>query len=572
MIGTIRRHQKWLWGFIITATIVSFVAYFNPSSRYGGGSGAPSPSSAPDLGKIDGELITTQQLQAAEREAMLSVYFRTGTWPSPEDQNQKKQLVNIAEQGLVLQSLMKDYKISPTTEAAARFAKQLFRIPPDQPFPLDDFNRWVQNELARKGFLTGDDFDRFARHQAGQECLVALFGMSGQLITSKEAEFFYRRENQPMVTEIVAFPTTNFYGATAPTEAELQDYFTKHEADYRLPDRIQINYIVLSPSNYAAQADKILGTNVDDQVDAIYHRQGPDAFKDESGQPLSLAAAQIKIKEKLRNLTELQEARKDANALMLALSKGHDDAHPFAPSDLEKLARAKGLVAKTTEPFDEKNGMKDLDLPPRALHLLFSLRADAPDDPGRTMLYVSSPLVTDEAVYIAGLQQRIPSQLQALAIVRDQVVKDYRGSKALALAGEAGEKFADALHVGVMQGKSFDAVCAAQNVKPQSLPFFALTTTNVPPGLDKPSFQQLQEAVFPLPTGQSTRYIPVTDGGLVGYVKERLPVDEVRMEKELPYYLSRMREQRQSAAFAIWFNRQYQLRWLPPASGQSSPG
>jgi len=161
------------------------------------------------------------------------------------------------------------------------------------------------------------------------------------------------------------------------------------------------------------------------------------------------------------------------------LSEGHDDAHPYAPSDLEKLAKAKGLIVKTTEPFDEKTGSKDLDLPLRALHLLFSLRADAPDDAGKTMLYVSSPLVTEKAVYIAGLQQRLPSQLQTLAAVRDQVVKDYRESKAAALAAEAAGKFADALHIGLMQGQSFDAVCAAQNVKPQSLPFFALTTTNV---------------------------------------------------------------------------------------------
>jgi hypothetical protein len=569
MIGTIRRHQKWIWIAVITVTIFSFVIYFNPSSKYGGGSGSFS-APAPNLGSINGEPITPEQLQAAGREASLFYYFRTGAWPSSEPQ--KEQLRPMAQQFLMLQSLMNEYRISATTDAAARFAKEVFRIPPDQSLPLDKFNEWVQNELMRKGNLTRDDFDRFARHQAGQECLISLFGMSGQLITSKEAEFFYRRENQPMITEIVAFPTTNFFGATAPTDADLQDYFTKHEADYRLPDRVQINFLAFDPSNYTAQADKILGTNVDDRVDAIYHQQGPDAFKDESGQPLSAAAAQAKIKQQMRLIAGLQEARKDANALLLALAEGHDDAHPYAPSDLAKLAKARGLIVKTTEPFDEKKGCPDLDLPPRALHLLFTLREDAPDDPGKTMLYVSSPLVTEKGVYVAGLQQRMPSQLQTLAAVRDQALKDYRDSKALALAGEAGEKFASALQVGLLQGQSFDAVCAALNVKPQSLPFFALTTTNVPPGLDKPSFQQLQETVFALPTGQGTKYIPITDGGLVAYVKDRLPVDEARMTQELPYYLARMREQRQTAAFSQWLNRQFQLRFIPPPSDQSSPG
>jgi hypothetical protein len=570
MIGTIRRHQKWLWGVIIAATILTFVVYLSPSAQYGGGSGAPPSSAVPNLGSINGEPITLTQLQSAANEAELFYYFRTGAWPTSDEQ--RKQLEPLARQFLMLQSLMNEYKINPTTDAAARFAKQIFRIPPDQSLPLDEFNKWAQNELMRKGGLSVDDFNRFARHQAGQECLVALFGMSGQLITSKEAEFFYRRENQPMATEIVSFPTTNFFGATAPTEAELQDYFTKHEADYRLPDRVQINYIAFGPSNYTAQVDKVLGTNLDDKVDAYYHQQGADAFKDESGQPLSATAAQAKIKQKMRQMAGLQEARKDANAFLVALADGHDDTHPYTPSDLEKLAQAKGLVVKTTEPFDEKNGSKDFDLPPKALHMLFTLRENAPDDPGKTMLYVSSPLLGEEAVYVAGLAKRIPSQVQTLASVREEVTKDYRESKALTLAGEAGEKFADALHVGLMQGQSFDAICAAQNVKPQSLPPFALTSTNLPPGLDRASFQQLEETAFPLPTGQSSKYTPITDGGLVAYVKERLPVDETRMKQELPYFLANMRDKRQIAAFSEWLNRQFQLRYTPPPSEPGSAG
>jgi hypothetical protein len=566
MIGTIRRHQKWLWIVIIFATISTFVVYLSPSSRYGGGAG--SSTSAPDLGSINGEPVTPEQFQAALREAAIFYYFRAGVWPNSEEQ--KKQLAQLAQQSMVLQALMKEYKINATTDSAARFVKQVFRIPPDQSLPLDKFNEWAQKELMSKGALTVDDFDRFARHQSGQEALVSLFGMSGQLITAKEAEFFYRRENQPMVTEIVSFLATNYYGATAPTEAELQDYFTKHEADYRLPDRVRINYIAFNSSNYMGRADTILGTNVDGRVDTYYHQQGPDAFKDESGQPLSAAAAQAKIKEQMRYMAEMQEARKDANAFLLVWPHAHDDAHPYAPSDMEKLAKAKGFVVKTTEPFDEKKGSKDLDLPPRSMHLLFSLREDAPDDAGKSMLYVSSPLIGEKEVYAAGLQQRIPSQLQTLPAVRNQVLKDYRESKALALAADAGKKFASALQVAQKQGQSIEAVCAAQNLKPQSLPPFALTTTNLPPGLDKPSFQQLQEAVFPLPTGQSSQYIPITDGGLVAYVQHRLPVDEARMAQELPYYLARMREQRQTAAFSIWLDRQYRLRWTPPAREQTS--
>jgi len=570
MIGTIRRHQTWLWGVIIVATIFSFVYYLSPSTRYSGGGQGYRDNSSLNLGSINGEPITPEQLRAAEKEASLFFRLRSGAWPASEDQ--KKQVRRIAEQSLVIESILKDYKITATTDAAARFTKQMFGIPPGQSMPAEKLSEWVQTELMAKGNMTLDDFDRFARHQAAQEYLVSLVGMSGKLITSKEAEFFYRRENEPIVTEIASFPTTRYYAATAPTEAELQDFFTKHEAEYRLPDRVQINYVVFDPSNYMAKADQLLGTNADEKVDEYYHQQGAETFKDASGQPLSAADAQARIKKQMRMIAAFGEAKKDARAFVNALSEGRDSTHPYSPSDLEKLAKARGLTVKTTAPFDEKTGCKDLDLPAKGLHVLFSLREDAPDDTEKSMLYAPSPLAGETAVYVAGLNKRIPSQLQTLAAARDLVAGDYREAKAISLAGEAGNKFAGALQAGLMQGKSFDEVCAAEGVKPESLPPFALTTTNLPAGLDKASFQQLQEAVFSLPNGQSSKYIVTTDGGLVAYVKGRLPVDETRMKQEIPSYLARMRQQREYAAFSEWLSRQLQLRFVPPPEEQESAG
>ena len=119
-----------------------------------------------------------------------------------------------------------------------------------------------------------------------------------------------------------------------------------------------------------------------------------------------------------------------------------------------KLAKARSLPYKTTEPFDEKNGSKDLLLPAKAMRLLFSLRTEAPDDPERSMLYAPAPLLGDSNIYVAGLQRRLPSQVQPLTAVRDQVLKDYREAKALDLAKEAGEQFAGAAHSWVSTGRA----------------------------------------------------------------------------------------------------------------------
>jgi hypothetical protein len=268
----------------------------------------------------------------------------------------------------------------------------------------------------------------------------------------------------------------------------------------------------------------------------------------------------------------LTEARKDANAFLNDLAANHDDDHPFTTNDLFELAKTRGLTVKATEPFDEKNGCKEFDVPAKSLQVLFSLRESDPDDKERSLLYAPSPVLGDtNAVYVAGLQQRYPSQLQSLAEVHDAVVRDYRSAKSMELARTAGEKFAAAAQAGLAQGESFDSVCAGENVDPQTLPAFTLNTPSIPAITNRTEFTQLQGAAFNLLTGQSSKFMPTDDGGYVVCVKQRLAVDEDKMREDLPAYLAKMREQRQVAAFEQWFGREMQLHVVPPASEQREP-
>jgi len=268
MIGTIRKHQKWLWMVIIVATILSFLIYFTPNSRN------PSferSASGVNLGSVFGEAITPEQLRAAEQEGRIFFRLNYGEWPESEER--RKDVRRFAEQRLLLNAELEQFHIVPTPEAAARYTRQLLGIKPDDAVPADKILETLV-KLAREGNVSLEDFDRFARHQAGQEYLVALTGMSGQLITPQETEVFYRRENGPMETELVAFPATSYYATTTPTEKEIEDFYTKRQADYRVPDRIQINYVELKTSNYLARAQKLLGTNFNERVDQEYFQEG----------------------------------------------------------------------------------------------------------------------------------------------------------------------------------------------------------------------------------------------------------------------------------------------------------
>jgi hypothetical protein len=51
-----------------------------------------------------------------------------------------------------------------------------------------------------------------------------------------------------------------------------------------------------------------------------------------------------------------------------------------------------------------------------------------------------------------------------------------------------------------------------------------------------------------------------------------LPVDEALIKQQLPYYLARLRADRQMAAFQEWFGRQLQLHLVPIPTEKTGTG
>ena len=80
MIGTIRKHSKWMWGVIITATIGSFL-YWGANTRGGGNANY---SGRDSVGEIQGRPVTRQEYSDAMREMDLRFYFSSGSWPDSE--------------------------------------------------------------------------------------------------------------------------------------------------------------------------------------------------------------------------------------------------------------------------------------------------------------------------------------------------------------------------------------------------------------------------------------------------------------------------------------------------------
>jgi hypothetical protein len=593
MFGTFRKHSQLLWWVIIGGTIVSFVIFFNPTSKYGGGGGGGGEARTSDTGaSIEGRPITAEEFIDAKREELLFYFLQHGEWATEQKlQQQNYQLDQRAYQRVALNQKAKELGINPTAKAAARMVEEMFGAKAGETVTAETLVRFEQQNLA-PNHLTLEDFTRFAMHQAANQQLVSLFGMSGKLITPKEAEAFYVRENEPTVAQIAYFPLSNYMSQVNVTLQQATNFFKTNEANYWLPERVQIQYVKFPMSNYVAAADKDIAsnTNLSKEIDAYYLQRDPKSFIDTNKQIMTPEAAKAKIKADLRDNRALTFARTNANALIQDLITGHDDEHPFTLDDLQKVASAKGLKVNVTEPFDGRTGPKEFKPTQAFMRTAFSLSTNAPEDKSRSMTYAQSPIPIEDGWLVMGLKARFDAKHQDFAQVQAKVIDDMKQQQAFMMARSNGLAFEAKAMTAMNQGKGFDSVASANKVGLVTLPAFSLTgATNlqseaelkkmetVSPNVahllvDRNEFQQLVENVYTLQTGKISPYIPTMQGGYIVYLKARQPVDSEKLQKELPTYLARLRDQRANAAFAEWFQKQAQeMRLSIPQPQQRSP-
>src|SRR5262249_25942740 len=151
----------------------------------------------------------------------------------------------------------------------------------------------------------------------------------------------------------------------------------------------------------------------------------------------------------------------------------------------------------------------------------------------------------DNGAYIVGLKSRVPSRVTPLSEIQKQVADDYRESKALELARQAGQRFEDAAKEPASQTKNFEQLCKDEGVKFMKLPAFSLASNSVPDITNRYEAQQIGSVAYNMPTGKMSPFVPTSTGGFVLYVRQRLPVDESKMKEQLPAMMDRLRQQRE---------------------------
>src|SRR5437763_1771590 len=123
MFGTIRKHQSWLWGIIITITVICFVFFFSPANRGTGVTRGPA-----DFGAINGERIHEDDFLNARSEVDLQYFFMSGgSWISNEADAKKAgfDLEQRTYARLLLIQKEEQLGILVSSEMAGQFATEM---------------------------------------------------------------------------------------------------------------------------------------------------------------------------------------------------------------------------------------------------------------------------------------------------------------------------------------------------------------------------------------------------------------------------------------------------------------
>ena len=178
-----------------------------------------------------------------------------------------------------------------------------------------------------------------------------------------------------------------------------------------------------------------------------------------------------------------------------------------------------------------------------------------------------------DGIYLMAYKDKLPSAAPTLASVEEKVTEDYRKSQAQEMARTAGMSFARSVTNALAAGKTFKAAATEAKLEAVELPNFSLSTQELEKFEERVSLPMIKNSVAVLAAGKTTGFSATRDGGMVLYLKARVPVSEKKLKEEFPAFVEQIRESRENYAFSEWFGKQLEASGLTTqAPGQAPRG
>lgn len=541
MIGILRKHQQALAWVIAVVVIASFLVFFNPGQSSGRDSVRRS------YGTLYGKPLKGDEVREASRQAELASIVRFGGSETKEAKRARFNLNQETYQRLLLRAKTKELGIQVDDKAVATWIRENLKDPKTG---VVNYKAFVDRVLTPKGF-TSVDFEEYVRQDLALRHLIDVIGISAGMVTPREAEAEFRRENEKAHASLVVFAASNFVSGVKLDAVSLRQFYTNQLPNYRIPERMTVKYVRWESSNFLAKAEAQMGqiSGLAAKIEQFYNERGPDAFKDEAGVVMAKEAALALI----RKQSALAEAAKFSEASAREFANELYAMEPVKAENLAQLAATKGLTVHQSEPFTASGvapGLEDLATLGQEVAKL------TPEQP------FSTPISGMSGTVVAVLEKKIPSEVPPFEAVESRIREDKKRFDSREAARNAATSFAIALTNGLAQGKSLSEIAAAEKQHVIELAPFSLASESIPdlsPGLN---VSQIKDTVFNLKPGTASRMVTTFDGGMVAFLHSIEPVESAIVQAGLNAYVEEVRQRRRQEIVESWLRNEFQVSGL----------
>lgn len=541
MIGILRKYQQSLWWIVAIVVIASVLVFFQPGQ--GGARGALNRN----LPTLYGKPLLPEQVQEADRQARLAAIVRFGGEDSPEARKAGFNHVQETYQRLLLKAKIRDLGIRVDDAAVANWIRENLKDPKTGAL---DYTGFINRVLVPRNY-SAVEFEEYIRQDLSLRHLIDVVGVSAELVTPREAEGDFRQEYEQASASIVIVSSSNYLAGISSETPVLQQFFTNHLGEYRIPERFVVSYVRWEGTNYLATAEaemeKIPG--IAGKLEQYYTERGADTFKDENGAVLTKEAALNMI----RKQSALAEANRAASAAARDFANELYAMEPAAADNLAKLAEKKGLHLSQSAPFTEFGVVQGLEDFPRLGQDVAKLTPEQP---------FSRPLEGARGAIVVSLQGRLPFEIPPFSSVENRVRDDHRRFAAREAARNAGMAFAAAVTNGLAHGGNFRELADASKLTTIDLSPFSIASDSIVGLPENINPNQVKDTVFNLKPGTSSRFVPTADGGFIAFLKALNPVEESLVKAGLNSYVEDIRRRRRQEVIEAWLRHEMQSSGL----------
>ncbi|MCF7848686.1 MAG: SurA N-terminal domain-containing protein [Kiritimatiellales bacterium] len=502
--------SKVVWGIFLVVVIVAFVGVYTP------GSGRRSAQrqeqqEAQRAGTLFGKEIDRQEFNGAYRSiyilySMNSMMYGQRLEITPEVDTF---ITEQAWQWLATLKKARQLKISahPDEVRAMIESERIFQGQNGQ-FDANIYKRFANGFMASNR-MTEQDLERLYTEQVIIR-KVHNMAAQGALVTEAEIKKAFHMYMDRLTVEYAAIPRA-VVKDVAVSDTEVEAYFEANKEQFRMPEKVMVQYVEFPVSNYLA------GIEVTDEMATNHYEQNkysyiiaPAEGAEPSAEPQfkPLEAVKDEVTAKLMKEKAQQKATDLADQFVGDMS---DEAATF-----EAVAKKTGLkIIGNVPAFSKTETVKGVDPTAQFPQMAFTLQ----DDPDH---YYSDPAIGDDAVYVLALVKKYDSFIPKLATVKEDVTAAARATaeeKAYVLESE---KIHQEVKTTLAGGVAFTNAVAKYELEVKKTVPFTVSTQ-----LTDEFGREIKSTAIFHNQGELCELIPTRGSFLLAYVAEKIPGDEV---------------------------------------------